>query len=78
MKSFTCREFMNNQGGCVMVFTGPDPMDVATRCSKQVAASTDEAHKPIGEMKQSPHHTQEDREKWFACFRGQWDRKKQG
>lgn len=67
---------MNTMGGCEMEFTGATPMDVASQCSKHVASSTDEAHKSMREMMLNPNHTQEDREKWFAWFQGEWDKKK--
>ncbi len=54
MKKFTCKEIMNNEGGCDMEFSGETPMDVATQCSKHVASSTDEAHKQMREMMLNP------------------------
>ena len=27
MKTFTCKEIMNNEGGCDMSFSGENPMD---------------------------------------------------
>lgn len=75
MKQFTCREIMNNEGGCDMEFKGEDMMNVAGQCGKHVASSTDEAHKPMRDMMASPNHTKEDREKWFEWFKGEWDKK---
>ena len=76
MKSFTCREIMNNEGGCDMEFTGDTPMEVASKCSKHVASSTDDAHRQMRDLMQNPNHTQEDREKWFTWFQGEWDKKR--
>lgn len=67
---------MNNEGGCNMEFSGDKPMDVAGLCSKHVASSTDEAHRLMREKMTNPNHTQEDREKWFKWFQGEWDKKK--
>lgn len=75
MKTMTCKEIMNNQGGCDIEFSGENPMEVASQCSKHVAESTDEAHKGMRELMQNPSHTQADREKWFAWFQGEWDKK---
>ena len=75
MKKFTCKEIMNSEGGCDMVFSGETSMDVASQCGKHVANSTDEAHKPMREMMSNPNHTKEDREKWFKWFQGEWDKK---
>jgi len=75
MKTFTCKEIMNGQGGCDMAFSGENPMDVASACSKHISGSTDEAHKPMRDMMADPNHTEEDRKKWFAWFRGEWDKK---
>lgn len=68
---------MNNESGCGMEFLGNEAMDVASQCGKHVADSTDEAHKPMREMMLNPNHTQEDREKWFNWFQGEWDKKKE-
>ena len=76
MKKFTCKEIMNNEGGCDMEFLGEKSMDVASQCGKHVASSTDEAHKPMREMMTNPNHTKGDQEKWFKWFQGEWDKKK--
>jgi hypothetical protein len=75
MKKFTCKEIMNNEGGCDMEFTGETSMEVASQCGKHVAVSTDEAHKSMRDMMSNPNHTKEDQEKWFAWFQGEWDKK---
>ena len=75
MKTFTCEEIMNHEGGCDMEFSGENPMDVASQCGKHVAESTDEAHKPMRDLMMNPNHTQADREKWFNWFQGEWDKK---
>ena len=75
MKTFTCKEIMNREGGCDMQFSGENPMDVASRCGKHVAESTDETHKPMRDLMMNPSHTQADREKWFNWFQGEWDKK---
>ncbi len=75
MKKFTCKEIMNNEGGCDMEFSGNDAMDVASQCGKHVASSTDEAHKTMRELMLNPNHTEDDRKKWFAWFQGEWNKK---
>ena len=75
MKKFTCKEIMNNEGGCDMEFSGEKPMDVASQCGKHVSSSTDEAHKPMRDMMSNPNHTKEDQEKWFGWFQGEWNKK---
>ncbi|MEK7193636.1 MAG: hypothetical protein AAB652_02500 [Patescibacteria group bacterium] len=75
MKTFTCKEIMNNEGGCDMEFSGDDMMDVAGQCGKHVAGTTDEAHKPMRDMMSNPNHTEEEKKKWFAWFQGLWDAK---
>ena len=77
MKTLTCKQIMNNEGGCDTAFSGSDAMEVASQCGKHVANSTDEAHKPMRDMMQNPNHTQEDRAKWFAWFQGEWDKKEE-
>jgi hypothetical protein len=76
MKTFTCKEIMNDESGCDMEFSGDEAMDVASQCGKHVAGSTDDAHKPMRDLMTNPNHTQEDREKWFKWFQGEWDKKK--
>jgi len=75
MKKFTCKEIMNNEGGCDIEFSGEKSMDVASQCGKHVASSTDEAHKPMRDMMSNPNHTKEDQAKWFEWFQGEWDKK---
>ena len=75
MKNFACLEIMNNEGGCSTVFSGHDAMTVANACGQHIATSTDDAHKSMREMMTNPNHTQADREKWFAWFQGEWDKK---
>ncbi len=75
MKTFTCKEIMNNEGGCEMKFIGADPVNVASQCSKHVSSSTDEVHATMREMMLNPNHTEEDRKKWFAWFQSEWDKK---
>ena len=75
MKTFTCKEIMNDESGCDLEFSGDDPMGVASQCGKHVAESTDEAHKPMRDLMMNPNHTQADREKWFARFQGEWEKK---
>lgn len=75
MKIFTCREIMNNEGGCDVEFSGDNMMNVASQCGKHVASSTDGAHKPMRDMMTNPNHTKEDQAKWFEWFKGEWDKK---
>ncbi len=76
MKKFTCKEIMDNKGGCDMEFSGETSMEVASRCGKHIAGSTDEAHKPMRDMMSNPNHTEEEKKKWFEWFQGEWDKKK--
>jgi hypothetical protein len=77
MKTFTCREVMNNEGGCDMEFTGTGPMEVAGQCGQHVMGTTDEAHKPMRDKMadQMANGTKEDQAKWFAWFQEEWDKK---
>ncbi len=74
MKTFTCREIMNNEGGCEMEFAGDDMMAVAGQCGKHVMTSTDEAHKPMRDM-MTTNHSEEEKKKWFEWFQGEWDKR---
>ena len=70
---------MNNEGGCDMEFTGDDMMKVAGACGEHVMKSTDEAHKPMRDMMattMSGANAKEEQAKWFAWFKGEWDKKK--
>lgn len=73
MKTFTCREIMDNKGGCDMEFTGDDMMGVAGQCGKHVMETTDEAHKQMHDMMATT--TKEDQVKWFEWFQGEWNKK---
>ena len=75
MKTFTCKEIMNDASGCDMKFSGDAAMEVAGKCGQHVASSTDEAHRPMRELMMNPNHTQADREKWMKWFQGEWDKK---
>jgi hypothetical protein len=78
MKIFTCKEIMNNEGGCDMEFSGDDMMKVAGACGQHVMTSIDEAHKPMRDMMattMSGENAKEDQAKWFAWFQGEWDKK---
>ena len=57
-----------------MEFAGETEMDVASQCGKHVAGSTDEAHKPMRDM-MATAHSKEEQAKWFAWFKGEWDKK---
>ena len=78
MKTFTCKEIMNNEGGCDMEFTGDDMMGVAGQCGKHVMTTTDEAHKPMRDKMShtmASEHSKEEQAKWFEWFKGEWDKK---
>jgi hypothetical protein len=77
MKKFTCKEIMNNEGGCDMEFTGDNALDVAGQCGQHVATSTDELHEPMRDKmaNQMAHGTEEDKKKWFEWFQGEWNKK---
>ncbi len=73
MKKFTCREIMDNKGGCDIEFTGDDMMGVAAECGKHVMSTTDEAHKPLHDM--MANAKREDQGKWFEWWQGEWNKK---
>jgi len=75
MKQFTCKEIMNDKGGCDKMFEGTDMMGVASQCGKHIAGTTDEAHKPTRDM-MTTNHTEEEKKKWFEWFQKEWDKKK--
>jgi hypothetical protein len=77
MKTFTCREIMNNEGGCDREFKGDDMMGVAGQCGQHVMTTTDEGHKPMRDKmaNQMANGTEEDKAKWFEWFKGEWDKK---
>ncbi len=78
MKKFTCREIMNNEGGCDMEFTGDDMMGVAGQCGKHVMTTTDDTHKPMRDKMNhtiASAHSKEEQAKWFEWFKGEWDKK---
>ncbi len=78
MKTFTCKEIMDNKGGCDMEFSGDEMMKVAGACGQHVMQSTDEAHKPMRDMMtttMSSPNAKEEQAKWFTWFQGLWDSK---
>lgn len=75
MKTFTCKEIMDNKGGCDTEFSGEDMMAVAGQCANHVMGTTDEDHKPMRDMMAS-QNSPEDQAKWFDWFKGEWDKKK--
>ena len=77
MKKFTCREIMNNEGGCNMEFSGENPQDVAGQGGQHVMTTTDEEHKPMRDkmQEQMANGSKEDQAKWFEWFQGEWDKK---
>lgn len=75
MKTFSCREIMNNESGCDVSFSGDSAMEVAMQCGKHVATTTDEDHKGMREKMTSSTHTEDDRKKWFEWFNGEWEKK---
>ncbi len=74
MKKFTCKEIMNNAGGCDMEFQGDDIIGVAGQCGKHCASTTDDLHKPMRDM-MTANHSEEDKKKWFEWFQGEWNKK---
>lgn len=77
MKRFICKEIMNNEGGCDMVFEGDNAMDVASQCGKHIAGTSDEAHKPMRDM-MTNSHSEEEKNTWWNWFSGEWERKGEG
>lgn len=79
MKKFTCREIMNNEGGCGVEFSGDDMMKVAGACGQHVMTTTDPEHKPMRDKMattMADANAKEEQAKWFAWFKGEWDKKK--
>jgi hypothetical protein len=53
-------------------------MKVAGACGQHVMSSTDEAHKSMRDMMtttMSSENAKEEQAKWFAWFKGEWDKK---
>lgn len=78
MKTFTCKEIMNNEGGCDAGFSGDNMMDVAGQCGKHVMTTTDPEHKPMRDKMSHTMvsaHSKEEQAKWFEWFQGEWDKK---
>ena len=76
MKTFTCKEIMNGEGGCDEVFEGETAMDIAKQSSMHFMSSTDEAHKPMRDM-MTKSHSKEEEEKWWDWFNNEWDKKEE-
>lgn len=60
-----------------MEFKGDDMMGVAGQGGQHVMTTTDEGHKPMRDKMQDQmaNGTEEDKAKWFAWFKGEWDKK---
>ncbi len=70
MKKFTCKEM---GGPCDEVFSGTTHKEVGDKGGKHIMTSTDEAHKPIRE--QLAKSSEEEKNKWWTWFKGEWDKK---
>lgn len=60
-------------GPCDMEFEGSTMQEVAKMGGEHLMKTTDDAHKPMRD--QMENGKKEDREKWFAWFKGVWDSK---
>ncbi len=76
MKTFTCKEIMNGEGGCDEAFEGETAMDIAKQSATHFMNSTDEAHKPMREMMASSP-SEEEQKKWWDWFISEWDNKQE-
>ena len=76
MKSFTCKEIMNGEGGCDEDFKGETAKGIAKQSATHFMNSTDEAHKPMREMMASSPNVEEQK-KWWDWFNSEWDKKQE-
>ena len=76
MKSFTCKEIMNGEGGCDEDFEGETAKDIAKQSATHFMNSTYEAHKPMREMMASSPN-EEEQKKWWDWFNSEWDKKQE-
>lgn len=72
MKTFTCREL---GGPCDEQLSGETHQEVGEKGGAHIMGSTDEAHAPLREQLAST--TEEDKEKWWTWFKGEWDKKEE-
>lgn len=70
MKKFTCREM---GGPCDEIFKGATSEEVGNMGGQHIMSSTDEAHKQIRE--QMSKSSEEDKNKWWSWFKGEWNKK---
>ena len=70
MKTFTCREM---GGPCDVAFEGETMNDVIGMGGKHIMSTTDATHEPIRD--QMKNGTKEGKDKWFAWFKTEWDKK---
>jgi hypothetical protein len=70
MKIFTCREM---GGPCDEAFEGATAEEVGNKGGKHIMSSTDDAHKPMRD--QMATSSEENKNKWWAWFNGEWDKK---
>ena len=77
MKSFTCKEIMNGEGGCDEDFEGETAKGIAKQSATHFMNSTDEAHKPMREMMTSSP-SEEEQKKWWDWFNSEWDKTSEG
>jgi len=70
MKKFTCKEL---GGVCDEVFEGETHTEVGEKGGAHIMSSTDEAHKSMREHMAKT--SEEDKNKWWDWFKGEWDKK---
>jgi cell fate regulator YaaT (PSP1 superfamily) len=70
MKKFTCKEM---GGPCDEVFEGETAKEVGDKGGEHIMSSTDELHKPMKD--QMSVSTEEDKQKWWNWFEGEWNKK---
>ncbi|MBM2839478.1 MAG: hypothetical protein HW412_6 [Bacteroidetes bacterium] len=61
-------------GPCEEVYEGETAMEIAKKSHAHVMATTDEAHMQMREQMTKP--SEEEQKKWWAWFKGEWDKKK--
>jgi len=72
MKKFTCKEL---GGVCDEVFEGETHTEVGEKGGAHIMGSTDEAHKSMREHMAKT--SEEDKNKWWEWFKGEWDKKEE-
>jgi len=72
MKKFTCKEM---GGPCDEAFEGETAKEVGEKGGQHIMSSTDEAHKSMREHMAKT--SEEEKQKWWTWFEGEWDKKEE-